>query len=74
MTILGSSKERAAGTIIYMTGRVIDTHGAPVANATLETGAGTVIVHCAVAASASEPPKDWFSANQPRAERTTSSR
>jgi protocatechuate 3,4-dioxygenase, beta subunit len=36
MTILGSNKERAAGSIIYVTGRVLDTHGAPIANASLD--------------------------------------
>lgn len=29
-------------------------NASPVANATLETGGGTVVVHCAVAASASD--------------------
>lgn len=36
MTILGNSTARAAGTIIYVTGRVTDTNGAPVGNATLD--------------------------------------
>jgi protocatechuate 3,4-dioxygenase beta subunit len=36
MTILGNNKVRAAGTIIYVAGRVLDTKGMPVANATLD--------------------------------------
>ncbi len=36
MTILGNNKARAAGTIIYVAGRVLDTNGVPVANATLD--------------------------------------
>lgn len=36
MTILGNSKTLAAGTIIYVTGRVLDTKGTPIANATLD--------------------------------------
>jgi protocatechuate 3,4-dioxygenase, beta subunit len=36
MTILGSNKARAVGVIIYVTGRVVDTNGAPVANATID--------------------------------------
>ena len=48
----------AAAGVITASAITSDTNAAgnasPVANATLETGAGTVIVHCAVAASASD--------------------
>ncbi len=36
LTLLGNHTERAAGTVIYVAGRVLDTSGAPVANATLD--------------------------------------
>ncbi|HEX4859072.1 MAG TPA: protocatechuate 3,4-dioxygenase [Usitatibacteraceae bacterium] len=36
MTVLGASKERAQGTVIYVSGRVLDVNGVPVANATLD--------------------------------------
>jgi protocatechuate 3,4-dioxygenase beta subunit len=36
MTILGNNKERAAGTVIYVSGRVLDTYGKPVAGAMLD--------------------------------------
>lgn len=48
----------AASGVITANAITSDTNAAgnasPVANATLETGAGTVIVHCAVAASGSD--------------------
>ena len=48
----------AASGVITANAITKDTNAAgnasPVANATLETGAGTVIVHCAVAASGSD--------------------
>lgn len=48
----------AAAGVITASAITSDTNAAgnasPVATATLETGAGTVIVHCAVAASASD--------------------
>jgi protocatechuate 3,4-dioxygenase beta subunit len=58
MTILGGNKERAAGTVIYVSGRVLDTQGAPVANATLDIWQANAAGRYAHPADANKAPLD----------------
>lgn len=58
MTILGNNKERAAGTVIYVSGRVLDTQGAPVANATLDIWQANAAGRYAHPADANTAPLD----------------
>jgi protocatechuate 3,4-dioxygenase, beta subunit len=58
MTILGNNKERAAGVIIYVTGRVTDTNGVPVGNATLDIWQANAVGRYAHPADTNKAPLD----------------
>ena len=58
MTILGNNKERALGTVIYVSGRVLDVQGVPVANATLDIWQANAAGRYAHPADANKAPLD----------------
>ncbi|MBL8514267.1 MAG: hypothetical protein JNJ55_09785, partial [Betaproteobacteria bacterium] len=58
MTLVGNNKERATGTVIYVTGRVLDVEGAPVANATLDIWQANAVGRYAHPADANKAPLD----------------
>lgn len=58
MTIVGTNKERAAGTVIFVSARVLDVQGAPVANATLDIWQANAAGRYAHPADANKAPLD----------------
>lgn len=58
MTVLGNNKARAQGTVIYVSGRVLDINGAPIANATLDIWQANAAGRYAHPADSSKAPLD----------------